>query len=274
MAAVGWAREEAVRRDLPLLVVRVWTDPIAAGYPLTGGLVGSFDQIEAEASQVAADVLKQASEQVAGVDRVQVQVAALRGGPGPALVHAASDATLLVVSIRSSSAVVRALLGSVSAHVLRHATCPVAVVPVPQPSAGAPRRVLVGVDHASSSEALLWATDEARRLDAVLVPVLVRDTSWDAPDPGDPSPLSLAQLEAAERGALQAAVPRDAGVRVEPEVVTGHAGSALVHLAAPQDVLVVGHHRRRAPLATLLGSTGVHVAEHARCPVVVVREPA
>lgn len=274
VAAVEWALEEAVRRNLPLLVVRAWSDPVTVGYPLSGVLVASAEEAEAEAARTAADVVKEAGENVVGADGVDVQVVALRGSAGPVLARAAEGADLLVVGTRSASAVARALLGSVSVHVLRHATCPVAVVPAPQPTDSRPGRVLVGVDHASSSAALRWAADEAERRDAVLVPVLAREAAWKAVKGEDLEPMSLRQLEASERRALQALVPADTGVAVEPEILVGHPGKALVHLAAPQDVLVVGHRRRRGPVGTLLGSTGVYVAEHGSCPVVVVRESA
>lgn len=272
VAAVEWALQEAVRRDLPLLVVCAWSDPVTAGYPIGSALVGSAEEVEAEAARIAADVVKVASESVVGADRADVQVVALRGGAGPVLVQAAEGAELVVVGTRSASAVARALLGCVSVHVLRHATCPVAVVPAPRRTDGRPGRVLVGVDHVSSSAALRWAADEAKRRGAVLVPVLARTTAWSGAKDDELEPMSLRQLETSERRSLQALVPVDSGVTVEPEVVVGHPGKALVDIAAPQDVLVVGHRRRRGRVGTLLGSTGVYVAEHAQCPVVVVRE--
>jgi nucleotide-binding universal stress UspA family protein len=170
-----------------------------------------------------------------------------------------------------------ALLGSTSRYVLHHAPCPVVVVPTAAAaataSAGRVARVVVGVDHSESSRAALaWGADEAARDGAVLAPVLVREEVWGDPlFAGDDMP-HLADLEACERNRLREEVPSDVHVPVDPEVVSGHVGRTLVELANPQDLIVVGSRGRRAPVSAVLGSTSIYVAEHARCPVVVVRE--
>jgi nucleotide-binding universal stress UspA family protein len=54
-----------------------------------------------------------------------------QGEPGPAVVTAAEaeDADLIVLGTHGRAGVTRLLLGSVSDHVVRHAACPVLVVP-------------------------------------------------------------------------------------------------------------------------------------------------
>jgi nucleotide-binding universal stress UspA family protein len=61
---------------------------------------------------------------------IQVQFLVWEGDPGPAIVDAAAaeSADLIVVGTRGRNRVERAVLGSVSDHVIRHAACPVLIV--------------------------------------------------------------------------------------------------------------------------------------------------
>lgn len=61
---------------------------------------------------------------------VSVSFLVWEGDPGPAIVEAADaeHADLVVVGTRGRNRVERAVLGSVTDHVVRHATCPVVVV--------------------------------------------------------------------------------------------------------------------------------------------------
>jgi len=62
-------------------------------------------------------------------DRADVQLTAVEGIAGPALVHAADDADLLVVSSHRTRRISATVLGSVSMYCTLHAVCPVVVVP-------------------------------------------------------------------------------------------------------------------------------------------------
>lgn len=85
----------------------------------------------------------------------------------------------------------------------------------------------------------------------------------DVQQPADPT--------ARARARLLDEVASDLRVPVDPAVLSGHVGRTLVGHASAQDVVVVGSRGRRAPVGAVLGSTSLYVAEHARCPVVVVR---
>ncbi len=77
---------------------------------------------------------------------------------GPALVTLGMKANLIVVGTRGRGAAAGALLGSVSTHVVSHATVPVVIVPPNAPIEYPPSRVVVGVDGSSNSiAALIWA---------------------------------------------------------------------------------------------------------------------
>jgi nucleotide-binding universal stress UspA family protein len=144
----------------------------------------------------------------------------------------------------------------------------VVVVPESAPASAAVARVLVGVDHSSSSlEALRFAARLAHTHHAVLVPVCVHESLRDE------AHRNVVALEASERQALlTAAAAAGAGsLQVEPEVVTGHAAQALRAATADGDIMVLGSRGRGGFTGLLLGSTSTQVAQHATCPVVVVR---
>jgi nucleotide-binding universal stress UspA family protein len=63
-----------------------------------------------------------------GKPDVEVDYVAITGAAGETLVEQSADAELLVVGSRGLGRVARAVLGSVSDYLLRHARCPVLVV--------------------------------------------------------------------------------------------------------------------------------------------------
>ena len=199
---------------------------------------------------------------------------AVQGRATEVLTRASENADLVVVGTRSAGALSRGILGSVSASVLHHAHCPVVVVPEPRDEPTAARRVVVGVDHSPSSiHALGWASEDAERRSWPLVPVLVRETAGLASGRSGEA-VDLARLEASERAALVAAAQQHhPDLTVEPEVLSGHAAHALLDFTHPGDVVVLGARGRGGFRSLLLGSTSTAVAEHARCPVVVIRPP-
>jgi len=140
----------------------------------------------------------------------------------------------------------------------------------------------VGVDGSDASqEALRWAAEEARLRSAPLV--AVHAWSFVPPQPiGDPGMLAMpagdlpGQLGAeshAARIALDGAVEDVLGAdaEVERKLVEGDAGEALVAESGSAQLVVVGSHGRSGFKAALLGSVSRHVANHAACPVVVVK---
>jgi nucleotide-binding universal stress UspA family protein len=118
--ALAWAVEHAHRTGRPVDAVIAWE------FPATYGIVpGSEFDFRGQ----AADVLgKSVQNVVAADDAGRVRQRVLRGHPARALLDAAAGADVLVVGCRGHGGFAGMLLGSVSQHVVAHASCPVLVV--------------------------------------------------------------------------------------------------------------------------------------------------
>jgi nucleotide-binding universal stress UspA family protein len=118
IAALQWAAEEAERRGVEVLAVMAWQLPAEIGTKIELAVAA-----EAEIARIGAKIAEKCD--------VMVVCEAVEGQPAVALVHAALGAELLVVGTHGHGGFLGALLGSVSHHVIAHATCPVVVVPDP-----------------------------------------------------------------------------------------------------------------------------------------------
>jgi nucleotide-binding universal stress UspA family protein len=75
--------------------------------------------------------LRQVVRDALGEQAAEVELRAVQGFPGHALVEVAQEVTaqLVVLAARRGEGAMSRLLGTVSQYVLRHAPCPVLVVP-------------------------------------------------------------------------------------------------------------------------------------------------
>lgn len=116
------ALELAVGLDATLLIVSV----IDHGQQRRAGTdTQRVDQIRAEREIAARALVEEGRRQ-----GIPVHFLIWEGDPGEAIVEAAAaeDADIIVVGSRGRAGVERMILGSVSDHVVRHATVPVVVV--------------------------------------------------------------------------------------------------------------------------------------------------
>ncbi|MFF3323406.1 universal stress protein [Streptomyces sp. NPDC002889] len=137
-------------------------------------------------------------------------------------------------------------------------------------------RIVVGVDgSAPSVRALHWAVRQAALTGDSLEAVI----SWEYPAAGwtamvaavptdfDPEKLAAQILE----DTLKQELGPEAAAGITKTVLIGNAAQALMDRAEGASLLVVGDRGYSGFKATLLGSVGLHVTQHAPCPVVVVR---
>ena len=125
-------------------------------------------------------------------------------------------------------------------------------------------RIVVGVDGSEHSKvALRWALREAVLRGAELDVLHVSSPS----EPPSEQLADARQLEAV----VHEVVGEDVSVPVHHHLVDGPPAQALLEAAKRADLLVVGSHGHRAYGGLRLGSVSQQVADHAPCPVVVVR---
>jgi len=127
-AALRWAARHAQSNAAVLAPVVVWDFPVGADWSV--GYPSNYDpQIDAEGILHLA--LEEAREE--GGPGLTIEGKVIQGHPVPVLELEAKDADLLVVGASGHGAFSGMVLGSVSRHVLKHAPCPVVVVPHPAP---------------------------------------------------------------------------------------------------------------------------------------------
>lgn len=265
--ALQWAAREGGIRDVPVVAVLAW------GYldqrHVGGGTAFEPDYGEADAAAALDEAIAHAlpADLAATVERQTVCDLASH-----ALVAAVQPDDLLVLGARGLGGFRGLLLGSVSQHCLHRAPCAVAVVRSGESGAG-DRRVVVGIDGSEGGDhALRWAAEEARLRDVPLVVVHAwQPVLANAPMAGpivDGDLLEQAGTELLDR-ALEA---NDlTGVRVERVLLCGTGSGALLDVATPDDLVVVGARGRSALAGLLLGSVSDQVVRHSHGPVVVVR---
>jgi len=120
-----WAMQEAALRQAPLTVLTVHE---VAGNQWTGTpIVTAADEPYEEKARTAAEQLV-AEAAKESFEPASVTVRAVSGVPARALIMASQDADLVVVGSRGGGGFSGLLMGSVSAQVAHHASCPVVII--------------------------------------------------------------------------------------------------------------------------------------------------
>ncbi|MET8894000.1 universal stress protein [Streptomyces albogriseolus] len=135
-------------------------------------------------------------------------------------------------------------------------------------------RIVVGVDGSSSYAALRWADRYARLVGGAVEAIYV----WDTPSSrgwGGPAIEPLLDVEQArERFAqeLHTVFPDGLPAGLTQHLIEGDPSDVLIRASEGAEVLVVGRRGRGGFARAVLGSVSQRCAQHAACPVVVVRQ--
>jgi nucleotide-binding universal stress UspA family protein len=140
-------------------------------------------------------------------------------------------------------------------------------------------KIVVGVDGSDASkDALRWAVEDARARGAEVVALHAYEVPVPAPDAAPAPPVDLPALVAEAHANAQqlaaAVVDEVAGnavsVDIAPIAVEDAPAKALLDASRDADLLVVGSHGHGLS-GLFLGSVSLECAQHAACPVVIVR---
>lgn len=260
---LDWAAEYARARGLPLEV-----------YSSSGDLEYLPEWTMDKRDDVVQSWLDRATArlQEAGVE--DWTPVAGEGRVVPDLMEASKRATVLVVGAQGHGVLGGMVIGSVSQHLTRHASCPVVVVRGSDVSES--RRIIVGVDGSETSlKALDFALDHASWTQQSLVVVHGRGVSaMNGPFDIDVAPEVAGEMESAQRLLSEAIAGRREkypDVEISLEAVPVPAVRALADASVNASLVVLGTRGRGGFLGLLLGSVSSSVLQHAQCSVAVVR---
>jgi nucleotide-binding universal stress UspA family protein len=273
--ALQWAAHDAELRKIPLTLVHA-ISPEVSTWLRTPVPAGVMRWQQDHGRRLVDEGLKLVEEvsQHGGPAGIHTEI--LSSGAVPTLINLSKDAEMLVAGSQGSGRWPGRLLGSVSAALLRHAHCPVAIVHEEDLSTPTPVQapVLAGIDGSPASElATAIAFDEASRRQVGLVALHAWSdldvTEWPGID--WPATQSMAEEVLAERLAgWQEQYP---DVQVTRIVVQAQPARQIVQQSEEAQLVVVGNRGRGGFAGLLVGSVGETVAQMARVPVIVAREP-
>ncbi len=276
--AVRWAAQEAGMRNVPLSLVHVVERPPGGLFALGGGaLPPPYETNEwekNEGQEIISAAVKLAKDSVQNGSLPQVHVQVYFSTAGPALFDLSTQAQLIVVGCRGRSRVGRVLLGSVSAGLIQHARCPVAVIHDEIPVASRPSRlpVVVGIDGSPASEsATATAFDEASWRGVELIAL----HAWSDAHVSDIPSVEWSTQQAVGEEALAERLAgwreRYPDVTVRRRIVLDAPARHLLEEAESSQLVVVGSHGRGGFPGMLLGSVSSAVVQSVKVPVIVVR---
>ncbi|TCW23573.1 universal stress protein [Dietzia cinnamea] len=260
--AVTWAAARARGLDTPLEVI--------SADRAVGRVVAFDDTARANVEGAMRDQLADLVGDVPTTYRV------IADSPVGALVEAGRGASAIVVGSRGLTVREDFAMGSTSAGVVEHATCPVIVITPHAPADPTEGPVVLAADGSeASSAAVAYAFSEAERrattlraVHSVEVPRLPGASLFDL------DRLAESVIAEDEKEVLDSLAPHEArhpGVEVELILVVGEPAVTIADEAAGASLLVTGSRGHGGFAGLLLGSVSRRLLQTAPCPVAVVR---
>ncbi|WP_156689295.1 universal stress protein [Mycobacterium sp. Marseille-P9652] len=271
--AVQWAALEAELRNVPVTVVHAVSPEVSTWLksPVPAGVL-RWQQDHGRRLVDEAVKLVEEAAQHGGPAAVSTEICT--ASAASTLIDLSKDAEMIVMGAQGSGRWPGRLLGSVTSGLLRHAHCPVAIIHDQDAAPGRSQApVLVGVDGSpASEEATAIAFDEAARRRVGLIALHSwTDLSSELPDIDWAATQSMAEEVLAER--LAGWQERYPDVQITRTVAQAQPARELVGQSAQAQLVVVGSRGRGGFAGMLVGSVGETVAQMARVPVIVARQP-
>ena len=238
------------------------------------------EDVQRISQQRARELLDAEEEKLRSVGGTLAQAHLVEGGVPQEIVGLAETigAGLIVVGSRGRGGIRRALMGSVSDSVVRHAHCPVLVVRDGESARDfLPGRILLAVDGSEeASTAAQTAAELAERTDSELHVVHVGEVEpvFHPERHGYRARYEELQEEARRLLEEQVGEIETAGVTVSrAHLRMGRPDEEIVGLAEEigADLIATGSRGVGGMRRALMGSASDSVVRHAHCPVLVVR---
>lgn len=268
-SAACWAAREAAMRNVPLTIVHAVATPTAT-WPPVPYPESLAVRLEDDGKKAIMHAMKIAEDAMPEDGKVAIGRELVYSTPAPTLIEMSNEAEMVVVGTSGRGLLARGVLGSVSSTVVRHATCPVAVIRDEElPDQNAP--VLVGIDGSRTSEhATELAFDEASRRGVDLVALHAwSDVTTEVPF------LDWATVEEEGQRSLGEALAgwgeRYPDVAVRRVIVRDRPAHHLIEAAESAQLVVVGSHGRGGLTGMLLGSVSNTLLHSVRIPVIVAK---
>ncbi|HEY0228589.1 MAG TPA: universal stress protein [Mycobacterium sp.] len=272
-AAVFWAAQDAVMRNLPLTLVHAFNTFVPT-FPQIPMPTGDALWPEDDGRMVLEHAVKIAQDAVPAGQNIAITSELNYSPPVPTLIEMSEGAEMVVVGCNGRGALARVLLGSVSSAVIHRAKCPVAVIH--EKASDLPRSdqapVLVGIDGSPASElATSIAFDEASRRGVELTALQAWSDTEYFEIPGYEWTAVRAEAERKLAECLAGWQERYPDVVVERLVVRDRPARQLVEQSESAQLLVLGSRGRGAVSGAMLGSVSNAVVQSVHAPVIVAR---
>ena len=267
-AAVGWAIDEATRRESPIELVHSWRPMYRTSHDVGG---------DSEAEMVARDhgawlLAAAAGSVTSSAPELVVTTRLIKGRPSAGLLEAATNAQFLVVGARGVGGYAGLSLGSVSLHVVAHSPSSVVVVR----SAREVGPVIVGIDGSAESKNVLRAALEEAHLRhsplVVMSALFVHSRAEGVLDRERAFAAAKANTNYSLEQLLGALSTEYSTVEISQSLPIGYPAEVLANASMSAQLLIVGSHGGGGFSGMKLGSIAHAVVHNAHCAVMVVRD--